>query len=268
MSSWNSGWRRTTSPGIYSSGTALRIRVRLLDPRTGRHRERNRIVEGVPIDQARALRESMRHELAQQMRDPPRQRVQEFGRYWLRLKKPLIDPGTHARYEDVLEEHAFKELGRIDLRELRTMQVQEWINSELRRGYRVNTVKGWCRVFRTMIQDAIDDLELVRDPSRRIRFPIRRGARGAKCPVAGATQPVPFGDEGALPKALSLGRDARDDRFALLPCLRIALGGSRREGRDPPREATPTARTHRTGHPREARAQRVPSVARADAHPE
>src|SRR6185295_5231539 len=41
----------------------------------------------------------------------------------------------------------------------------------LGRGYRVNTVKGWYRVLRTMVQDAIIDLDLQRDPCRRVRFP-------------------------------------------------------------------------------------------------
>jgi len=115
---------------------------------------------------------SLRGELEEQMREPPRQRVAEFGRCWLTLKKGLVDPSTHARYEDALEEHVFKHLGRIDLRELRTMQVQEWINAEIHRGYRVTTVKGWYRVLRTMIRDAIDDLDLTRDACRRVRFPL------------------------------------------------------------------------------------------------
>jgi hypothetical protein len=118
------------------------------------------------------------------VRAPLRRRVEEFGRHWLVLKAPLIDPGTYARYTSALEEHVFKYLGRIDLRKLRAMQVQGWINDELSRGYRVATVKGWYRVFRTMIQDAIDDLDLERDPSRRIRFPVteEREERNALLP--------------------------------------------------------------------------------------
>jgi hypothetical protein len=38
--------------------------------------------------------------------------------------------------------------------ELRGMHVQNWINEELANGYRVSTVKGWFRAFRTMVQDA------------------------------------------------------------------------------------------------------------------
>jgi integrase len=37
--------------------------------------------------------------------------------------------------------------------------------------YARNTVAGWFRVFRTMTRDAVDTLELARDPTLRIRFP-------------------------------------------------------------------------------------------------
>ena len=171
MPSWNSGWQKTSAPGIYSCGTSWRIRVRRFDPRTGHRLEKNRIVADVPLDDARTLREGLRNELAEQVREPPRRRVMDFGRYWLKVKRPVIDAGTHSRYEGALEDHAFKHLGGVDLRALRTMQVQEWINRELGRGYRVNTVKGWYRVLRTMVQDAVIDLDLQRDPCRRVRFP-------------------------------------------------------------------------------------------------
>ena len=179
MSSWNTGWRRTGSGGVYSCGGSWRIRVRRTDPRTGSRLERNRIVNGISLEDAVSARLTLRDELEQQLREPPSQRVAEFGRYWLRVKAPVIDPGTHARYRTALEDHAFRYLGRIDMRELRTMQVQEWINRELGRGYHLTTVKSWYRVLRTMTQDAIVDLDLNRDPCRRIRFPWRRNARSA-----------------------------------------------------------------------------------------
>jgi integrase len=127
---------------------------------------------------------TLREELEQQLREPPRQRVAEFGRYWLKVRAPVIDPGTHARYRTALEDHAFKYLGRIEMRELRTMHVQEWINRELGRGYHLTTVKGWYRVLRTMTQDAIVDLDLNRDPCRRVRFPVaeEREERNALLP--------------------------------------------------------------------------------------
>src|SRR5207253_8219504 len=91
MSIWNSGWQRTSAPGIYSSGTSWRIRVRRFDPRTGHRIEKNRIVADVPLDDARALRERLQDELAEQVQEPPRRRVMEFGRYWLKVKRPVID---------------------------------------------------------------------------------------------------------------------------------------------------------------------------------
>jgi integrase len=172
MSSWNTNWLRTEQAGIYKSGDAWRVRVRLRDPRSGRLRETNKIFRGLAPEDAQGRRDTLREELARRLQEPPWRTVEEFGRYWLALKKPLIDPGTYDRYRGGLEDHAFKQLGRIDFEELRSLQVQEWVNDEIRRGYRVNTVKGWFRAFRTMAQDAIEDCGLSRDPTRRIRFPV------------------------------------------------------------------------------------------------
>jgi len=172
MPSWDSGWIRTRASGIYRAGTLWRIRVRAAEPRTRRLREMNRILNGAAsLDEARARRALLRRELEQQLEDPPKRRVEEFGRHWLDLKKRTLDPASHARYRSALEDHLFKSVGRIDFRELRPTDIQAWINSELGRGYRVTTTKGWFRVFRTMAQDAIAELDLPRDPSWRIRFP-------------------------------------------------------------------------------------------------
>jgi integrase len=114
---------------------------------------------------------TLRRDLEARFREAARNRVVEFGRYWLQIKKAAIDPGTYDRYEAALEDHAFKEFGRMEFRDVRGLHVQNWINQELASGYRVATVKGWFRAFRTMVQDAIEDLGLPRDPTRRIHFP-------------------------------------------------------------------------------------------------
>jgi len=172
MTSWNTGWQRTDLPGIYSLDGCWRIRARVSDARTGRLLERNRIFSGIGLAEAEAIRQSMRTELERQVPPVSVHSIQDFGRRWLEIKQPLIDAGTHARHQSALEDHAFRRLGRIHLRELRLMDVQGWINFEICRGYRLDTVKGWYRVLRTMIQDAMDDLGLEHDPSRRVRFPL------------------------------------------------------------------------------------------------
>jgi hypothetical protein len=134
MPSWSTNWARTEHPGIYAAENAHRVRVRLLDPRSGRLREANRVFVGLTPAEAGERRSAVRDELAKRLVDPPRRTVEEFGRYWLAEKRPLIDPGTYDRYRSAVEQHAMAWLGRTDLQELRSMQVQEWINCELRRG--------------------------------------------------------------------------------------------------------------------------------------
>jgi integrase len=172
MRNWNLGWERTQWTGVYVRGDACRIRARVVDPRSGRLREANRILRGVAPEQALDQRQAMREGLEAKLREPPRRRVDEFGRYWLGIKKAAIDPGTYERYKAALEDDAFKSLGRIQFEDLRGLQIQEWINKELRASYRASTVKGWFRAFRTMVRDAMDDLALTHDPTRRVCFPV------------------------------------------------------------------------------------------------
>jgi integrase len=164
-------WGRTRWPGIYVCGDQYRIRVRAIDPRSGRLREVDRVVRSISLDAAVEQREALRRELDARLSELPRSRIVDFGRYWLGLKKRVIDPGTYDRYEAALEEHAFKAFGRMEFIDLRGLHVQNWINEELEHEYRISTVKGWFRAFRTMVQDATEDLALSRDPTRRIHFP-------------------------------------------------------------------------------------------------
>jgi hypothetical protein len=94
MRNWNLGWKRTQWPGVYVRGDACRIRARVVAPRSGRLREANRILRDVPLESAVDRRRSLRQELQDRLKDLPRTRVVDFGRYWLGIKKKTIDPGT------------------------------------------------------------------------------------------------------------------------------------------------------------------------------
>jgi integrase len=62
-------------------------------------------------------------------------------------------------------------LGDLYFDALRQTDVQDWVNEGLKDRYRVDTVRGWFRVLRTMIRDAMQTLDLPRDPTLRIAFP-------------------------------------------------------------------------------------------------
>lgn len=89
-------------------------------------------------------------------------------------KRPTVDRATAARYIDALENHVLPKLGELFFDALRPADVQDWVNTKLRDGYAVETVHGWFRVLRTMVRDAIMQLDLPRDPTLRISFPEAR----------------------------------------------------------------------------------------------
>jgi integrase len=169
--SWNTSWVRSEFEGVYVRGGSCRVRVRIVHPASGRLAEANRILADVTPEAASEQRATLRDELERRLATSPRRTVAEFGRSWLAVKKLVLDEGTHSRYEDALERHVIIHLGRVPLDELRGLRVQSWINHEVAAGYRVATIRSWFRVFRTMFLDAMVDLDLSCDVTRRIRFP-------------------------------------------------------------------------------------------------
>ena len=81
--------------GLYVCVNHCRIRVRVVDRRSGRLREMNRIVRDMSVQRAIARRQSLRYELTERLKGLPRTRVIDFGRYWLGIKRKTIDPGTY-----------------------------------------------------------------------------------------------------------------------------------------------------------------------------
>ncbi len=100
-----------------------------------------------------------------------RVRVGEFAQSWSESKAATISKVTADRYADALELHVLPALGHYFCDALRPHDVQRWINAELKRGFRVRTVHGWYRVLRTMMRDAVHQLDLPRDPTERVSFP-------------------------------------------------------------------------------------------------
>lgn len=170
MSSWNDGWRKTNHPGIFASKGAYRVRVRVTDPRTRTRKEVNRVYENITLQDAVSKQVALRDEL-EASSETRRLRVGEFARLWSESKAALVDRATADRYANALDDHVLPALGRYYYDELRPVDVQQWVNAELREGYAVASVHGWFRVLRTMTRDAVAQLDLPRDPTGRISFP-------------------------------------------------------------------------------------------------
>ena len=168
---WMQGCAKTRYPGIFRTRTGYRVRVRAVDPRTGTLKEANREYDGVDLHQALLNQTQLRDEIRSGSIVAERLRVGEYAKHWIESKAPTVDPGTAERYAAALEDHVLPALGLLFYNQLTALDVQKWVNAERRKGYRAETIKGWFRVLRTMTRDAMEPLNLPRDPTLRIAFP-------------------------------------------------------------------------------------------------
>src|SRR5262249_28061115 len=103
--------------------------------------------------------------------------VGDFAKSWIESKAVLLDDRVGRDYADDLEKHVLPVFGDFFYDALKPSDVQKWINESLRsKGertarYGVRTVHRWFRTFRSMTRDAVAQLDLPRDPTRRITFP-------------------------------------------------------------------------------------------------
>jgi len=165
------GCTKTRYAGIFKTPSSYRVRVRAMDPRTGTLKEGNREYEDIDLREALLKQAQMRDEITTGGVAAQRLRVGEFAKHWIESKGPTVDPGTADRYAAALDDHVLPALGLFFYDQLTTLDVQKWVNAGRRKGYRAETIRGWFRVLRTMTRDAMEPLDLPRDPTLRITFP-------------------------------------------------------------------------------------------------
>jgi integrase len=154
----------------------FRVRGKQVDPRTGRTKEVDQLVEAATANAAAAMRADLLAALVES-HESTRTRVSDYAKSWIESKAACLDKGTADRYADALEHHVVPTLGAFYYDALKPADVQAWINKMLRasgpndKPYAIETVRAWFRVFRTMTRDAIVQLDLTRDCTSRINFP-------------------------------------------------------------------------------------------------
>jgi integrase len=181
----------TRYPGVFRLDQASYwIRAKVVDPRTGKPREIDRVLDGVTAHEAAQQRDSLINEIKSPIVQAQRVRVGEFAKSWIESKALKLDSSTMRRYADALEIHILPALGDLYYDAVTQRDVQRWIDETLlrgwtsesrgskreqtkavRRSYTRDTVAGWFRVFRTMTRDAMVALSLTRDPTLRIVLP-------------------------------------------------------------------------------------------------
>lgn len=120
-------------------------------------------------------------------------------RWWPVLETRVRSIGTRDRYRGYLYNHILPDLGGWDIRQIDPMALKEWMTKPRDRHeltnerpgrtkqepepYSVQTINSWWRLLKMMLQDAVGDLGLPRDPTLRIE------------PLADEVDPDALGDD-------------------------------------------------------------------------
>jgi integrase len=171
--------KRTKYPGVQRMNErTYRVRFKIVDQRTGKPREVDRLVEATSTREASEKRaDLMKDEREKRVATSNRVRVGAFAKSWIDSKLALVDRDSAKGYIDDLEKHILPAFGDFYYDALRASDVQAWVNECLRKKaikrnrYAVRTVHKWYRTLRAMTRDAVVQLDLPRDPMRRIAFP-------------------------------------------------------------------------------------------------
>jgi len=174
----------------------LKVRARGIDPRTGKRKEKERIVEDLGIKKARALQQELRAEIRAGVdRKVRRMTLSDYAQSWLKARKAGESRVSTLEWQvQVLEDHILPVLGDHFVDGIRGQDVRDWLTqaamkmkpprkirkerrsteeNEVRgeanpQRYDSETVNGWLKVLKTLLRDAVADLDLERDPTLRI----------------------------------------------------------------------------------------------------
>lgn len=172
----------TKYPGVKKLGNKkYRVRGKAIDPRTGKSKEVDRVLNNVTAQQAARKREELLDEVRAAGQTNQRMRVGEYAQLWMKSKALKLDSATANHYAAVLERHILPAFGEFYYDALTRHDVQAWVDQALTSGwktrsgkprtYALRTVEGWYWVLRSMTRDAIAELDLQRDPTFRVSFP-------------------------------------------------------------------------------------------------
>jgi integrase len=157
--------RQTTSfPGVQRVGRGeYRIRGKYIHPKTLRRAELDRVIE------ASTSREAA-HKRAAELRKaalgsgPEPQRMAEYVRSWIAGKLPILKPSTRVAYATALDLHILPHFGEWFIDRMTRADIAEWRDS-MALTAEAHTVNGRLRVLRNVLEDAAQDLRLVRSPA-------------------------------------------------------------------------------------------------------
>ena len=179
--------RKTAIEGVYSlENRRFKLKTTANHPDTGKRVARERIVEGITLNQAARVRERMREELIASLQAPsgarlvglnrPLTTIGDWAEQWIEDKASELRKGTVETYVDALAKRVLPSIGHLPIGALDRRLVKRWVgqaeamtkpNGEV---FAKATMHIWFRVFRCFARDVAAEVGLA-DPFTRVRAP-------------------------------------------------------------------------------------------------
>lgn len=151
----------------------MRIRLRAVDPRTGRMKEVDRVVT-VPMHEAIVLKQKWRRDIrtADQV-SVAVPRLADYATSWIKSRTLAVKPSTAETYAGLLDCHVLPGLGDFYLDKLTDRDVREW-HAGLAARLAKQSANNALRVLKMVLGDGCAEFNLPRSPAERVRsFPVR-----------------------------------------------------------------------------------------------
>lgn len=162
-------------PGIIAmSDGRKRIRLRAVDPRTGRMKEVDRVVS-VPMAEAIVVKQKWRRDIrtADQV-SVAVPRLADYATSWIKSRTLAVKPSTAETYAGILDCHILPALGDFYLDKLTDRDVREWQAGLVERIAK-KTANNVLRVLKMVMGDGCAEFNIPRSPAERVRsLPVRQ----------------------------------------------------------------------------------------------
>lgn len=112
------------------------------DPLTGKRRRYYKTVRGTKKEANAALRKLITDCESGGVAAPSAMKIEDWMAQWLSLYLPNIEPTTRDSYEEKIRNYIIPGLGKIQLKSLKTENIQRWVNDLSTRGLSPKTIRN------------------------------------------------------------------------------------------------------------------------------
>lgn len=156
----------------------FRVRGMVTNPKTGAQTSLDKIIEATSERAASKRRAELLEALeADQPALDERLRLSAYAASWMRSKLPSLKASTRSLYATMLDHYILPALGDHYVDAITSDDISRWRDEQAamrvvrhgkERATSAETVNGRMRVLKQVLRDAVDDLGLAKDPTRRV----------------------------------------------------------------------------------------------------